>query len=156
VSSYLLLVNTAQKANLVKVDHNGLGGLTISPTPDGTKFVFGNNIELHIPLGTDKVLSIVKNEPIAGKMAEYRVLMGTYIIIFGTDYQKFLQTYKEVTNNTQAVLVNPDGKFQMLIKLDPFTSTWTFSVMDTALLNQDFSTHAVNDKLAQIRMGFEN
>lgn len=91
---------------------------------------------LLIPSGTTTVEKIVRNEPIKIGVDDYRVVMGLHT----TNHTQEAKYYLRKINAPSAA----EGKFQVLLKFDPFGSTWKILVKDIADRDKEFRTNNVN------------
>lgn len=96
---------------------------------------------LVIKAGIYRVDEIVKNEARQKGVDNYRIIMATYTA-------KWTPEFKDAMEMT-GLKLSEKRKMAMLIKFDPFSSTWKNVAIDLANREEDFSTNNVSRALGQ-------
>jgi hypothetical protein len=134
-------VDAAAKANLVRIRIADLGDQIVSPMPEVEKYKSERSDFLLIPYGTYRT-TITKTEEFSEKLREFKVLLGTWQISFGPEYQKIAQFLPADK------IVCKSGNFQMLLSRDSFPDAkWQYETTDVGCTGRDLTTHTVNDRL---------
>lgn len=100
---------------------------------------------LLIPEGTFKVTRIVENVGYRGSGADWRMVS----VLYDATWEPI---FKELSRLTKRP-VSEHRKARVLLKYDPFKSTWQLYTLDEANADAEFDTNYVPDRVRQIETG---
>lgn len=106
--------------------------------------ILGDREILSIKVSTIRIDEIVANDSIVVGADRYRVILGTRTVDIPADFQDAL-------NQATGDSIGRLQRFKILLKYDPFDTTWKISRTDIANRREDFRTANVDNRIAQLR-----
>lgn len=118
----------------------------VTPTDAGEKLAKKGGLpqregQLLIRQGTFRVDEILKNEARQKGIYNYRIIMATYTAEWTPESKKFIEITEQKLSEKRKII--------MLIRFDPFSSTWKIYALDDANKDEDFTTNKVSNALGE-------